>query len=91
MCTYILNQMFTCSRCLTLTVKLSILQVPGGAYGTGEPGDFGFGASFLKGKSDAQVTDLKLKEIVHGRLAMWAIAGMVTQTLCFGVGGSTII
>jgi len=29
--------------------------VPGGAYGTGEPGDFGFGASFLKGKSDAQV------------------------------------
>ena len=47
------------------------------------PGDFNFGASFLKNKSDAQVLKLKTQEITHCRLAMMAITGAVVQPLIF--------
>jgi len=60
-------------------------------YGDGEPGDMGWGTKMLAGKTEAQVKDMKLKEITHCRLAMMAIAGAVTQTLMNGeplLGGS---
>jgi len=37
-----------------------------------------------KGKSKAQMDDLKLKEIKNGRLAMIAIMGMIIQQHIFG-------
>lgn len=46
------------------------------------PGDFGLDPiGFLKGKSDKEVEDMKLKEITHCRLAMMAFSGMVTQAV----------
>merc|ERR1712217_1002488 len=45
------------------------------------PGDFNFGAGFLKGKSDKEVYDMNLKELNNGRLAMLAFAGMVHHNL----------
>lgn len=53
--------------------------------GKGTPGDFGFDPmNQLKGKSAAQISSLKLKEIKNGRLAMIAIMGMAAETLIFG-------
>jgi len=50
-----------------------------------KPGDFGFDPmNQLKGKSAAQIADLKLKEIKNGRLAMIAVMGMAAETLIFG-------
>lgn len=51
-----------------------------------EPGYFGFGSKFLEGKSDAQVKEMKYKEIMNGRLAMLAFGGMVTQSVLFDKG-----
>merc|ERR1712190_415177 len=45
------------------------------------PGDFNLGAGFLKGKSDKEVYDMKLKELNNGRLAMLAFSGMVHHNL----------
>jgi hypothetical protein len=45
------------------------------------PGDFNFGSGFLKGKSDKEVYDMKLKELNNGRLAMLAFGGMVHHNL----------
>ena len=43
-----------------------------------------YGASQLKGKSPAQIADLKLKELRNGRLAMFAIGGLVHHTIIGG-------
>lgn len=43
-----------------------------------------YGASQLKGKSPAQIADLKLKELKNGRLAMIAIGGLVHHTIIAG-------
>eukprot|EP00595_Chromulina_sp_UTEXLB2642_P000494 CAMPEP_0196761260 /NCGR_PEP_ID=MMETSP1095-20130614/421_1 /TAXON_ID=96789 ORGANISM="Chromulina nebulosa, Strain UTEXLB2642" /NCGR_SAMPLE_ID=MMETSP1095 /ASSEMBLY_ACC=CAM_ASM_000446 /LENGTH=166 /DNA_ID=CAMNT_0042110533 /DNA_START=121 /DNA_END=621 /DNA_ORIENTATION=- len=54
-------------------------------FAGGNPGDFGFDPlGQLKGKSVAQINDLKLKEIKNGRLAMVAIIGIFVQYLTFG-------
>ncbi|CAK0865687.1 unnamed protein product [Prorocentrum cordatum] len=45
------------------------------------PGDFNFGSGFLKGKTDKEVYDMKLKELNNGRLAMLAFGGMVHHNL----------
>lgn len=45
------------------------------------PGDFGLDGGFLKGKSQAEIDTMKLKEIVHCRLAMFAFSGVVTQAV----------
>lgn len=47
-----------------------------------EPGDFGLDpVGFLKGKSNEEIDEMKLKEITHCRLAMMAFSGMVTQAV----------
>lgn len=45
-----------------------------------EAGDFKFDGGFLKGKNEAQVKEMKTKEINNGRLAMLAFGGIATQT-----------
>ena len=45
------------------------------------PGDFGLDGGLLKGKDEKAVNDMKEKEIVHCRLAMFAFSGMVTQAV----------
>jgi light-harvesting complex I chlorophyll a/b binding protein 1 len=51
-----------------------------------EAGDFGFGTSFLKGKSEAQIKKLKYQEVKNGRLAMMAFGGAVTQSVLYDCG-----
>merc|ERR1711956_204996 len=48
---------------------------------TREPGDLNFGTQFIKGKSEKEAEDLKLKELNNGRLAMLAFGGMVHHNL----------
>eukprot|EP01035_Chromulina_nebulosa_P019978 gene19978-25947_t len=65
--------------------KLSILDMFEGS--DREPGQFSlpiYGASLLKGKTEAQINDIKLKEIKNGRLAMFAIGGLVHHTIVQG-------
>ena len=52
-------------------------------YGEGEPGDIGWGAGFLKNKTEEQIAKAKEQEIQHCRLAMIAITGATVQTLLF--------
>mmetsp|Transcript_33711 Transcript_33711/g.34339 ORF Transcript_33711/g.34339 Transcript_33711/m.34339 type:complete len:212 (+) Transcript_33711:76-711(+) len=49
-----------------------------------EPGDFGWGSKMLKGKTEAQINDIKLKELKNGRLAMFGIGGMIHHTIITG-------
>ena len=51
-----------------------------------EAGDFGFGTSFLNGKSEEQIKKLKYQEIKNGRLAMMAFGGAVTQSVLYDCG-----
>jgi hypothetical protein len=49
------------------------------------PGDFGFDPmGMCKGKSEAEVNTMKLKEIKNGRLAMLAIGGMIHHNFVTG-------
>lgn len=51
------------------------------------PGDFGFDPYQLKKPgNEAKKADFELKEIVHGRLAMFAFSGMVTQAVLNNAG-----
>jgi hypothetical protein len=68
---------------ISLAEILSSVAVIQMLQGSGrKPGDFGLDpVGFLKGKSEEEVNDMKLKEITHGRLAMLAFSGMVTQAV----------
>mmetsp|Transcript_11761 Transcript_11761/g.24770 ORF Transcript_11761/g.24770 Transcript_11761/m.24770 type:complete len:203 (+) Transcript_11761:146-754(+) len=49
------------------------------------PGALGFDPmGMMKGKSEAEINDLKLKEIKNGRLAMLAIGGMIHHNFVTG-------
>jgi len=50
------------------------------------PGDFGWGLQYLEGKSDSEVEKIKLQEIKHGRLAMLAFSGVITQAVLYDKG-----
>jgi len=52
--------------------------------GEREAGDFGFG--YAGPKDEAKMDDMKLKELLHGRLAMCAIGGIATQSVISGHG-----
>jgi len=47
------------------------------------PGDFGLDGGLLKNKSEDYIENMKLKEITHCRLAMFAFSGMVTQAVLY--------
>jgi hypothetical protein len=66
-----------------LAEALSTVAVIQMLQGSGrQPGDFGLDpVGFLAGKSEAEINDMKLKEITHCRLAMMAFSGMVTQAV----------
>jgi hypothetical protein len=65
-----------------------IAATTGRESGMRAPGDFGFDPlGFMKGKSAAEVENLKLKEITNGRTAMWASAGLILQGVTTGQGG----
>merc|ERR1719183_2327124 len=51
-----------------------------------EPGDFGIGKQYLDGMTDAEIENMKLKEITHCRLAMLAFSGVVTQSVLYDKG-----
>mmetsp|Transcript_19321 Transcript_19321/g.19445 ORF Transcript_19321/g.19445 Transcript_19321/m.19445 type:complete len:200 (-) Transcript_19321:229-828(-) len=52
--------------------------------GSSPAGDFGFDPmNMLKGKSEAEINTMKLKELKNGRLAMFAIIGLIWQNLAF--------
>lgn len=47
-----------------------------------KPGDFGLDpVGFLKGKSEAEIERMELRELKNGRLAMLAFSGVVTQAV----------
>jgi len=51
----------------------------------GAPGELGFDPLMLgKGKTEAKMNDLKLKEIKNGRLAMIGIMGVMAQNVATG-------
>jgi len=52
--------------------------------GEREAGDFGFG--YAGPKDAAKMDDMKLKELLHGRLAMCAVGGIATQSALSGNG-----
>merc|ERR1711933_150063 len=67
---------------VTYNGKITMLDMFEGEEGKDKvPGDFNFGAGFLKGKSDKEVYDMKLKELNNGRLAMMAFGGMIHHNL----------
>jgi len=52
-----------------------------------EPGDFGYDPlSILKDKSEEEVKRWKMRELKNGRLAMFAIGGVATQSVLTGHG-----
>jgi len=76
---------------ILLAIGIVELATLDNTYGDGEPGNLGWGTKMLAGKSEAQVNDMKLKELTHCRLGMMAIMGMIVQTLIFDkplLGGS---
>lgn len=52
--------------------------------GEREAGDFGFG--YAGPKDAGKMDDMKLKELLHGRLAMCAVGGIATQSVLSGHG-----
>ena len=59
---------------------ISVMQMLSGSGR--EPGYFGFDPlGFMKGKSEEESNEMKLKELTNGRLAMLAFSGVVTQAV----------
>jgi hypothetical protein len=74
-----LNLWFSFAEIISTVAVVEMLNGSGRA-----PGNFGFDpAGFLKGKSEAEVKSMELKELTNGRLAMMAFSGMVTQAVLY--------
>jgi len=72
---------------ICLAEMVSYIAVSEMLQGSGrEPGYFGLGSKYLEGKSAEAVEKIKYNEIMNGRLAMLAFAGMVTQSVLFDKG-----
>ncbi len=77
---------------IVLAISLVELATFNYTYNSNTPWNLGWGAKMLDGKSAAQVKDMELKELVHGRLAMIAFVGQISQTLIYNtplVGGGS--
>lgn len=79
-----MTQIFHFAAFLEMVSWIGISQM---LQGSGrEPGYFGFGVDYLKGKSAAEVERIKLSEVVHCRAAMFAFSGVVTQSVLYNCG-----
>jgi len=75
-----MSQIFLWSGLAEIIGSIAVNQMLAGSGR--QPGDYGFDpAGFLVGKSEEQITELKVKEITHARLAMMAFSGVVTQAV----------
>merc|ERR1712134_18727 len=65
-----MSQLFLWISLVEIIGSVAVMQM---LEGSGrQPGDFGFGAWFLKGSTEEQIEDMELKEITHCRLATMA-------------------
>jgi len=75
-----MSQIFLWCGLAEVVASVAVIQM---LEGSGrEPGDFGLDPlGFLKGKTEEEANEMKLREIKNGRLAMLAFSGVVTQAV----------
>jgi len=75
-----MSQIFLWCGLVEVISTIAVIQM---LEGSGrEPGDYGFDPlGFLKGKTEDEVNEMKLREVKNGRLAMLAFSGIVTQSV----------
>jgi len=76
-----MSQIFLWCAVFETVASISLIQMLYEESGRA-PGDFGLDPlGFLKGKSEEEVDQMKLREIKNGRLAMLAFSAVVTQSV----------
>jgi|UniRef100_A0A6U3P341 light-harvesting complex I chlorophyll a/b binding protein 1 len=76
-----MGQLFLWMSVAEVISSVAVMQMLNEGSGR-KPGDFGLDpVGFLKGKSEAEIEEMELKEITHCRLAMMAFSGVVTQAV----------
>jgi hypothetical protein len=76
-----MSQIFLWCAVFETVASISLIQILYEESGRA-PGDFGLDPlGFLKGKSEEEVDQMKLREIKNGRLAMLAFSAVVTQSV----------
>jgi hypothetical protein len=75
-----MGQILLWSSLAEIISTIAVMQMMAGSGR--EPGYFGFDPlGFMKGKSEEESNEMKLKELTNGRLAMLAFSGVVTQAV----------